>query len=170
MNNKLLYCLLLLGLIFSFPAWSGKKRCEPLLIKLHNIQTQQRQGYSIKKGISLQAKADKVRKQWWQCENNINSPRKKNKKKAKKVQKKKVISTTFDPVEIAKEIKPFATSKAIVVKSRFKGKKQQAWLDYYQAQKPDKCKRPKTTQIFAFCMEDKASKQDIFDRSYQNTP
>jgi len=163
MNNNFLLGIFFISLTVSFSAWSGKKRCKPLLEKLQNIQAQQRQGYSVRRGISLQARADKAREKWWQCENRINKPKKKTKIKPSVTQKSTLASTDVS----TKKITPFATSQAIVVKSRFKGEKQQAWLDYYQKQRPQKCKRPKTIKIFAFCMEDKAKKQAVFARNYQ---
>ncbi len=165
MNKTILFSVFSLLLVFSTVTVAGKKRCQPLLEKLQNIQAQQRQGYSVKKGISLQARADKAREKWWQCENRINKPNKK--RKGQKKQVKVQYSDQYDDHSIVTEkaVKPFATSKPIVVKGRFSGKKQQAWLDYYQ--RPEKCKRPKTTQVFAFCMEHKAKQQAIFDKNYQ---
>jgi hypothetical protein len=157
-------------IFFSNTAIAGKKRCKPLLDKLHNIQAQQRQGYSAKKGLSLQNRADKVRDKWWQCENaSIYSQSKKHKKKQKK-KAKHTLSISANTSNVyngnsGKVIKPFATSQAIVIKSRFKGKKQQAWLNYYQ--QPQKCQRAKTTKIFAFCVEDKSKQQEAFIRQYQ---
>ncbi len=167
-----IYIVICIAIFFSNTAIAGKKRCKPLLDKLHNIQAQQRQGYSAKKGMSLQTRADKVRDKWWQCENtSIYSQSKKHKKKLKKKQKAKHTSSISIKASNAvsgnsrKVIKPFATSQAIVIKSRFKGKKQQAWLNYYQ--QPKKCQRAKTTKIFAFCVEDKSKQQEAFIRQYQ---
>jgi hypothetical protein len=164
MMKMFIYLTLFLTVISSFSVWAGKKRCKPLLEKLHNIQGQQRTGYSVNKGMSLQAKADKAREKWWQCENKINQPSKKNTKAQDK--SKKATQTKSSIIVSNKTIKPFATSKPIVMKSRFQGEKQQAWLNYYQEHKPDKCKRPKSTQTFAFCMEDKAKKAAEFSTSY----
>jgi len=165
MMKFITYLTLLLVLISSFDVFAGKKRCKPLLEKLQNIQAQQRTAYSVNKGMSLQARADKAREKWWQCENKINQLSKKHKKT--KVKAKESKRTTVATIVNNQVIKPFATSKPIVMKSRFSGKKQQAWLDYYHQHKPAKCKRPKTTKVFAFCIEDKAKQAEIFLQQYQ---
>jgi len=170
MNSKLVIVICFI-MIFSSAAEAGKKRCKSLLEKLHTIQVQQRQGYSAKKGISLQVRAEKVRDKWWRCENTSKYSQSKHKKKQKKQVKpskainKRVKTNTYTS-NSHKVIKPFVTSQAIVIKSRFKGKKQQAWLNYYQ--QPKKCNRAKTTQVFAFCVENKAKQQEEFVRQYRD--
>jgi hypothetical protein len=54
------------------------------------------------------------------------------------------------------------TSK-LIVKAKYQGRKQQAWLDFYQ--RPEKCRRPKTTQMFAYCLEDERKQQLRFEQS-----
>lgn len=168
MNIKMILVICFITL-FSNGAIAGKKRCKSLLVKLQNIQAQQRQGYSAKKGASLQARLEKMRDKWWQCENTskYSQSKKKQKKKIKlhKAINKRVKTNTYTS-NSHKVVKPFTTSQAIVIKSRFKGKKQQAWLNYYQ--QPKKCNRAKTTQVFAFCVENKAIQQDEFVRQYRD--
>jgi len=117
-----LICLLALILFFSQNAVAGKKRCQSLLTKLQNIQAQQRQGYSAKKGISLQARADKARDKWWRCENTSKySKSQRSKKGQRKSLAKKRNLTSVNKINDQKS-KPFISSQAIVIKSRFKGK------------------------------------------------
>ena len=62
----------------------AKKRCKPLLDKLHKIQQAQRSSHSLKRGDSLRKKEDKARDKWWQCESQSNAQFKlAQKKKAK---------------------------------------------------------------------------------------
>jgi len=65
----ILFCsaVVLCSLLYS-PASLAKKRCKPYQDKLHNIQTMQRKGYSLKRGESLRIKEDKARDKWWKCE------------------------------------------------------------------------------------------------------
>ena len=77
-------CMLLL---FT-PVSEAKKRCKPLLEKLHNIQAMQRSGYSSQRGLSLRAREDKARDKWWQCEQGRGTKKKK-KSKGKKSSKNK---------------------------------------------------------------------------------
>lgn len=77
-------CVVVIGCLLFSPATIAKKRCKPLLEKLHNIQALQRSGYSQKKGMSLRKREDKARDKWWQCENGSAKSEKKSKKKSDK--------------------------------------------------------------------------------------
>jgi len=147
---------------------SAKKRCQPLLTKLQNVQALQRQGHSAKRSQSLRLREEKARDNWWQCENSSRQYKKKT--RTKKSEKSDVASyQTKLSARSKKEIKagtPFKTSQAIVITSKYQGKKKQAWLAYYQ--QPERCLRPKTLQVFAFCSEDKHSQRLAFDKLYHS--
>ncbi len=157
--------VLIISVCFVFsPTAASKKRCKPLLEKLHNIQALQRSGYSAKRGASLRGREDKARERWWQCENGRGKIKKetKNKKvsekanyqaKTKSVKSKKIQAGT-----------PFKTSNAIVIKSKYQGNKKQAWLKYYQ--QPSKCVLPKSLSVFAFCSENKQIQRTDFEKQY----
>lgn len=158
--------MIILCFLFS-PVVEAKKRCKPLLEKLHNIQALQRNGHSAKQGLSLRGREDKARDQWWQCENGRNKTKGKSKKKVKN--KSRAASDNNQPKRIKSHKltagTPFKTSNAIVIKSKYEGDKKQAWLKYYQ--QPDKCVRPKSLAIFAFCSENKQMQQTNFDKQYR---
>jgi len=137
----------------------GKKRCKPLLEKLHNIQAMQRNGYSSKQGVSLRAKEDKARNSWWQCEQG----RGEKDKKKRKSKKKSLNNSRYDSTNISAGA-PFKTNNVVVIKSKYQGRKKQAWLMYYQ--QPAHCNRPKTLAIFAFCSEDKKAQRMNFEQEY----
>ncbi len=86
-----LYIILAIFLLIFSTNSAAKKRCKPLLEKLHNTQMMQRKSYSLKRGQSLREKEDKARDKWWQCENSSLSAFKSKygtkKKKAKKNKK-----------------------------------------------------------------------------------
>mgnify|MGYP000270502040 FL=1 len=148
------------------PVATAKKRCKPLLEKLHNIQAMQRSGYSAKRGMSLRGREDKARHNWWQCENGKGKTKKKTKQKDKKKSKTASYNAKLKQVK-SKNIKagtPFKTSNAIVIKSKYQGEKKQAWLKYYQ--QPNKCIRPKNLPEFAFCSENKQTQRADFDIQY----
>ncbi|MCI2284954.1 hypothetical protein L3081_18105 [Colwellia sp. MSW7] len=169
-----LICVLCIIACFIFsPLVMAKKRCKPLLEKLHKVQALQRSGYSKNKGISLRKREDKARDQWWQCENSsakqLNKSTKKTKRKAKKKRKKtkavgsaKVKNINFNKTDT---VNPFKTNSPIVVRSKYKGEKKQAWLLYYQ--QPSQCMRPKNLSIFAYCTEDKQKQRADFEESYK---
>ena len=52
--------VVLIFLLLVSPNLSAKKRCKPLLEKLHNAQMMQRKSYSLKRGQSLREKEDKA--------------------------------------------------------------------------------------------------------------
>lgn len=160
--------ILLITTLLSFsPNTIAKKRCKPLLAKLHNVQALQRNGYSVKRGVSLRAREDKARADWWQCENGKKKKAKSKKTKGKSASKNNHSNRTSHSVSQGK-IKagtPFETTGAIVIKSKYQGRKKQAWLAFYQ--QPKRCQRPKSIQTFAFCSEDKQKQRLIFEQGYQ---
>ncbi len=168
------YLLLIVVFAIISPISEAKKRCKPLLDKLHNIQTMQRHSYSAKRGESLRNREDKARKNWWQCEN---SSAKKKKKTTKKRADKTANSNTKVKNVNGKNVNrknvnikkiragtPFKTSNSIVIKSKYQGDKKRAWLAHYQ--QPKKCQRPKNLSVFAFCSEDKQTQQAGFEQKY----
>lgn len=155
--------IILVMMVISFESFAAKKECVELLEKFKNIQSQLKQGQSIKTSASLRKREDEAREKWWNCENNkTESP-----SKSVKTTKKKTIekSATFDNASLQDAPQVFSSNKDIVIKGRYSGEKQFRWLEYYQ--RPKKCARPKTTQVFAFCMEDKTEQQRKFEETYQ---
>jgi hypothetical protein len=55
-----------------------------------------------------------------------------------------------------------STISKVNVNGRFKGDKQQAWLDYYHA--PQGCKNPKSTSQFSKCLQDRDNQAEIFEQ------
>jgi hypothetical protein len=168
--------LLLFSLAYS-PTSLAKKRCQPFLEKLHNIQTIQRKGYSLKRGESLRSKEDKARDKWWKCEHSSKAKFKaqyggKKKKDKKYSNKKKVKNKTYytkmnkAPSYSQSKVTTFNQSSAIVIRSKYQGDKMISWLDFYH--KPIKCQRPKSMSIFAYCSENKLQQQDAFEKSYRD--
>ena len=159
--------LIILG-ILSFSV-IAKQDCQKYLNKVRSIQEKQRAGYNVKQGNKLQAQATKARDKWWRCSKGT-VPNKKAKKKSKKHKKKqKKNSNKNKKIKKRKSkknppTKVFNTSRAIIIKNRYKGSQLQAWLDFYQ--QPLQCKKPKTTKIFAYCIENEHQQQQSFERNY----
>ncbi|RHW76644.1 hypothetical protein [Colwellia sp. RSH04] len=182
MFNKRYYhyfCVyVLLCLLFSFNV-QAKKRCKPLLEKLHQIQSLQRSSYSLKRGQSLRAREDKARDKWWQCEHpsygkskqvKLTSKKKKKQKASKKKayashakKKNKPLAFNFKAKKYANS--PFKTDRAIALKSSYQGKMQQAWLNFYQ--QPEQCLKPKAISTFAYCSEYRIAQKRVFEQSYK---
>lgn len=163
MYPSIFVLVIIVSLIFS-SAVVAKKRCKPLLEKLHNIQAIQRSSYSSKGGQSLRKREDKARNNWWQCENGGG---KKKKKPSKKSKKKSASYSTKTNKANRKKINagtPFKTSNAVVVKSKYQGDKKRAWLAFYQ--QPKQCQRAKSLQVFALCSEDKQTQRADFEGQY----
>jgi len=148
-------------IIASFQSYGAKKECADLLNKFQNIQSEQKQGQSFKNSVKLRKKEGVARQKWWDCENN------KAKKKTKSTKKKKSIKPNKTYKPLSKDVpQAFSSNKQIVIKGRFTGKKQLHWLSYYK--RPKECAKPKTTQVFAFCIEDKTKQQNKFEQEFQN--
>ncbi|MBA6389713.1 hypothetical protein H4J38_02855 [Colwellia sp. BRX10-3] len=171
MKRIILFSLMLMTLLSAFLATAGKKQCQGYRNKLDNIQAQQRQANSHKRSNSLATKETKARDTWWQCETGKLKPKSKKKKKSKpkkshKKKPKKISSPPSDhkPYKKIKPLVPFASNNPVVMRSKYQGEKLQAWLTFYQPAKM--CARPKSTQQFAACVEDKRLQQTEFDKSY----
>lgn len=157
----------ILLVMLSFSALAGKKHCQTYREKLDNIQAQQRQSNSLKRSNSLSAREDKARDTWWRCENGKLKKKSKKKKKAKKSKRKKYLrkfNVSKKKTANNKKVAPFVSNRPIVARSKYQGDQLQAWLSYYQPEK--KCARPKSTQTFAACVEDKRRQQGEFEKSY----
>jgi len=150
------------SLLFFTPVGEAKKRCKPLLEKLHNIQAMQRNGYSSQRGIGLRAREDKARDKWWQCEQGRGGKAKKKTKKKSKNHSAIYKHTRQTKIPAGT---PFKTDNVIVIKSKYQGNKKQAWLKFYQ--QPAQCNRPKSLAAFASCSEDKQAQRINFEQKYK---
>ncbi|OUR74860.1 hypothetical protein A9Q75_19105 [Colwellia psychrerythraea] len=177
-------CSAVVFLSFAYsPSSFAKKRCKPFLEKLHNIQTMQRKGYSLKRGESLRAKEDKAREKWWRCERSslakftaqYGGKKKKTKKVSKIVKSKKYNALKNRSYytkgnkalsNSQKNITTFNQNSAIVIRSKYQGSKQLAWSQFYS--QPVKCQRPKSMSVFAYCSENKIQQQSEFDKVYRD--
>jgi hypothetical protein len=177
-TSLIIFCLsaTLFSLVYS-PTSFAKKRCKTFQNKLHNIQTMQRKGYSLKRGESLRIKEDKAREKWWKCEHSSKAKFQAQygggKKKAKKVKNKKTIKNNTNFTKTNKKLpsskkkpKAFNQNTAIVIKSKYEGSKKQDWLTFYS--QPIKCQRPKSISVFAYCSENKMKQQSEFEKNYRD--
>jgi hypothetical protein len=156
-----------IALVLSQVSYAGKKQCQSYLEKLRNVQSQQKQGHSLKRGESLNKLEAKAIDIWWpfeQC-NLKKAKRIKKKKQSHKNKRAKQRSLNVGSLDYTSKVNanPFQTSAPLVLKSRFQGKKLQAWLLYYQ--QPKKCVRPKSTKQFAFCVENRREQQLAFEKN-----
>lgn len=141
----------------SCSAFATRPECQSLADKLENIQSQQRLGYSNLKGQKLAERERKAREKWWDCQNKRNKL--KRKQKSKKTKKAKPFAASNKGL-LSLPTKPLTNN--IRLSSKYKGRKQQMWLNYYQ--QPDGCAKPKKLQVFAFCMEDRQKQQQDFEQ------
>jgi len=175
-SSSLCSPLLILVIILSYStSLQAKKRCKPFLEKLHKVQAQQRNSYSLKRGQSLRAKEDKARDKWWQCENmslakfkaKYGGKNKKGKKREKKNKSKYISKKENNKKSLSyvnKSIPTFNQGSAIVIKAKYQGEMRSAWSRFYQ--RPNKCISPKSLNVFAYCSEDKLQQQSQFERQY----
>jgi len=163
MRLSLLWLLLQITLLFISTNSYSKNACEKQLNKLHKIQVKQRQGHSLKRSNTLNEQEHNARKKWWQCKTSPTKAIKKNNKSKSKtiVKTKQTAIKKYQPMYKAPN---FKSSGAISVKEKYKGKKNYAWLSYYQ--QPKECKRPKKLSVFVRCTEDRQAQQLKFEQSY----
>lgn len=72
------------------------------------------------------------------------------------------INISKKKIETNKKVALFVSNRSIVVRAKYQGDQLQAWLSYYQPEK--KFARPKSTQTFAVCVEDKRRQQGEFEK------
>lgn len=154
--------MFILLVIFSFPT-VAKKACQQYRDKLQNIQAQQRQGHTAKQSVRLHQREQKAWKTWQDCKKGKLASKKKRKQNKATVS----LPVKARDIEIVtlKQGSAFDTKQGVRVKADFSGADQQAWLDYYQM--PVACRKPKTTQQFAFCMEDREKQKLAFSQLFE---
>jgi hypothetical protein len=164
--SSLMHIPYIIGFIFLLschPALATKKECQPYLDKLRNIQSQQRAGYSNKKGRSLAEREKLARKKWWQCQKG-KQPKNKNKKANYKLKKKTKINQEVKKPKTYDDFSSENFTNKLTIKAKYQGRKQQDWLDFYK--QPKQCKKPKTIKVFAYCIENKNKQHLNFEHTY----
>lgn len=160
--------IILLGFIINMcvvMSVNAANKCQSYRDKLQNIQIKQKQGHSAKRSVVLHQQEQKAWRMWMACKQGKLPSRKKTKNKAK--DKSSSLTKPYKKNKIIQLIpgSAFAKSGAVVIKAEYQGDKQQAWLNYFTPL--DKCKRPKSTQVFAFCLDDKSKQMKLFEEQYE---
>jgi len=164
MKRIIISSLFMALLCWTFSATAGKKQCQDYRKKLDNIQAQQRQSNTRQRSQHLSSLEVKARDTWWQCQTGKLKPTLTKKRKTKQKKSNKNNKVNAARTNAKEVLVPFASSGPIIVRSKYQGEKLQAWLQFYQAKKM--CARPKTTQQFAACVEDKRRQQIEFEKGY----
>ena len=162
MKGKFLICVLSIA---SFTTLAGKPECKSHLSTLQNIQSLQRQGQSLKRSNSLKVREEKARKKWWQCEKGKGLAKKTKRKTKNKLVNAKAKKKAIKNLRTTSKAIVFSQQQPLIMKGRYQGSKQNDWLKFYV--QPEKCSRPKTTKVFAFCMEDREQQQVKFEKEYR---
>lgn len=161
----LIALILTLGSFTTYKANAANSQCQKLKAKLQSIQRQQRQANTVKRSNALKIKETKAFKNWRQCKQG-KYPKKKN--KTKKSRGNRAVSKAnhrkLKRLPPSKAVTPFKTVRTIAINNEYQGAKQVAWLQFYQ--RPSQCKTPKTTQVFAFCSEDRQAQRRKFEQQY----
>lgn len=153
--------IFLLFTLLSAQALANK--CASYREKYQKIQLKQKQAHSARQSVTLQKQELAAWQNWMDC--------KKGKLKPKKAKKKTSVASKEPRKSHSKKIvtlqagSAFESQQGVVVKGEYSGIKQQAWVDYYQPEK--KCKRPKSTQTFAYCLVEKEKQKKLFEAQYQ---
>ena len=163
-----------LSITYSSAVTARKKKCQSYLDHLRNIQSQQRAGYSNRQGKALAKKEQKARDKWWRCKQgkqvkNNQKTKHKAKERNKRTKQTKPTITKINPQNFRRKgglnTPPRALTNTVVLKAKYTGIKQQHWLNFYR--QPSRCRVPKSTQEFAFCIENKHQQQKLFEANYK---
>ncbi|MEW6990252.1 hypothetical protein AADZ91_06120 [Colwelliaceae bacterium 6441] len=161
---RIIYLIGVMAFFSSYSLQASKKACQPYLEKVRNIQSQQRVGHSNRKGRSLAEREQKARDKWWQCQQGKLPKPKTKTKKSKTKTKIKPNKSQYHGLKFNSS-STMTFSKPLTIKAKFQGQQQQDWLDYYQ--QPEKCKKAKSTKVFAYCIENEHQQQQQFIGQYK---
>ncbi len=153
--------IFLLFTLLSVQALANK--CASYREKYQKIQLKQKQAHSARQSATLQKQELAAWQNWMDCKKGKLKPKKAKKKTP--VVKKEPRKSHSHKIIMLQAGSAFESQQGVVVKGEYSGVKQQAWLDYYQPEK--KCKRPKSTQTFAYCLAEKEKQQKLFEVYYQ---
>ncbi|WP_448548988.1 hypothetical protein [Thalassotalea fusca] len=161
----------LLGLLVSTQALAGKKACESLKRQYQNQQKAlKHQGRGESRNRKL-ANELTLFKSWQRCEQGKYKPQTKKKRKKQNQLRNKQSKPRASKLKQTAQAwqqkvnnglsdNQLILAKTVSVSSAIPMRLQQAWLDFYQ--RPKKCIRPKSTQVFAFCIEHERQSQQQF--------
>ena len=144
--------VIFLFIIFSAPSFAGSK-CQTQWDSLKAVQQQLRhQSYEW-----LRDKERRKHKEYQDCRKGKNNKSSKTKKYTTSKQ------SAYTQYKQSPSYRPYrSTISKVNVTGRFKGDKQQAWLDYYHS--PKGCKSPKTTSKFSTCLQHRDSEAAKFEQ------
>lgn len=145
-------------ILFSTDSFSASK-CENQWQALKSVQTQLRH----KSTEFLRKQEHEKHTDYQNCRKNKNA----NNSKTKTTKNSTVQSSNKRPSHILnKRInRQLVGNKAITIKGYFEGEKQNQWLKFYQ--RPKYCHSPKSTQVFAKCMQHKEEEAIKFEQKWQ---
>jgi hypothetical protein len=147
--------ILLILIIFSHQSFAGSK-CPDEWNALKSIQSH------LRNNSTEWARSEERRrhKTYQECRKRKNNTLTKTKSYSNKSQE------TYNQFETLPENKAYRSSISKVnIKGRFKGYKQQAWLDYYRA--PARCQSPKNSQQFSKCLQNRDNQAEIFEQVWR---
>ena len=156
---KTIFCLLAFLISYQLCA---KEDCQEYFEKLQHIQLLQKTKHSASTSVSLHKREQEAFDKWQACKKGKLNTKTSNKKakpsleEAQRQKQEKIVKLMPGSA--------FSSKKDIVLKGKYQGAMQQAWLDYYK--QPDHCYTPKNTQVFAQCMEDRIRQQALFEVAY----
>ena len=152
-----------MSLLLSTDTFAANK-CQPYKDKLLNIQRLQKEGHSAKQSVRFHQQEQKAWQTWMDCKKGKLKRKSKRKKGSSKQVSNKALKVKPQKIIRLNPGSAFENKQGVVVKGKYSGKKQQAWLNFYQPLA--KCRKPKSTQTFAFCLNDREKQQHLFETQY----
>ncbi len=152
----MLKVILILAFLIASNPILAKSKCEDEWNALKSIQSQMRQRSTEYLRVEEHKKHDEYQNCRKGKTNNKNSEGKNSQKKY----------STSKKYYLQKKLRNSFNSSAVNMKTKFKGEKQQAWLDYYTT--PKDCISPKSTAKFAKCLDERDNKAIEFDLNWKD--
>lgn len=156
----------------SFAFQISANQCKKEQNAYQKVQQQMKQPYSFSKGERLRAKERALFSLLQSCFNsktrNVSRKKRTDKKninkKTTKLKTIKLLSTNVKQKEKT-TYEGLAPNKSLIIKGKFTGQMQNAWLKYYK--RPKECNLPKSTASFAWCIEHKNESATAFKEQWQ---
>ncbi|WP_394175819.1 hypothetical protein [Thalassotalea litorea] len=161
-----IFLLLVCLSIFTSLRAQAKPECEPYHQALANIRAEMRAGYREPRGEILRDKERKLKEKIRLClgyQSRTNNPNNLNQKKGKARHKPAVKSQSSTAVIMTKNADQLG-NQALVIRGKFTGKKQAAWLRFYQPS--EQCRQPQTTSLFAKCLMLRDKQAKVFSKQW----
>lgn len=145
----------------------AKSKCQREWDDLKNVQRVMKNGHGAQRMEQLRNIEKTYFRKYENCKKGKNKQISKDKSVKKRVNKQTTSIKTKKLVQPKKYYKRELSSQPIEMKARYYDGRQNDWLKYYRAHKSPECKKPKSTKLFAKCIEERDKLSIEFERHWR---